>query len=61
MGIPESTLLGNVQTRNRFVRSATWEGLCGADGGIPPELHTIYTELADGGVGSRCVFNKKNI
>ncbi len=61
MEITESTLLGNVQIRNRFVRSATWEGFCSADGGIPPELYTIYTELADGGIGSRCVFNKKNI
>ncbi len=51
MGITESTLLGNVQIRNRLVRSATWEGLSTGDGGIPLDLYSIYNELADGGIG----------
>lgn len=51
MGILDSCLLGNIEIRNRLIRSATWEGLCRDDGGIPPELYEIYNELADGGVG----------
>lgn len=51
MAITENVYLGGVQIRNRLIRSATWEGLCDADGRIPPELFDIYNELADGGVG----------
>ncbi len=51
MAITDRMRLRNVEIRNRLVRSATWEGLCDDGGGIPPELHAIYTELADGGVG----------
>ncbi len=51
MGITESALLGDIQIRNRLIRSATWEGICRENGGIPPELYDIYTELADGGIG----------
>ena len=51
MAITESAYLGNIQIRNRLVRSATWEGLCDCDGRIPAELYGIYNELADGGVG----------
>lgn len=51
MGITESISLGDIQIKNRLVRSATWEGLCDSDGRIPPELYGIYDDLADGGVG----------
>ena len=36
---------------NRFVRSATWEGLAAADGSVTPELERLYGELARGAVG----------
>ncbi|MHC1730017.1 MAG: hypothetical protein AB9866_29140 [Syntrophobacteraceae bacterium] len=36
---------------NRFVRSATWEGLAGEGGEVTPKLTRIMTELARGGVG----------
>ncbi len=51
MAITENANLGNVQIKNRLVRSATWEGLCDADGRIPSDLFDIYNELAGGGVG----------
>ena len=48
----EQAALGNLILRNRLVRSATWEGLAGPDGGIPEALLTQYEELARGGVGA---------
>lgn len=36
---------------NRFVRSATWEGLAGTDGSVTPELIDVMVALAQGGVG----------
>lgn len=51
MAITEKMRLGDIEIKNRLIRSATWEGLCRDDGGIPPELYNIYDGLADGGVG----------
>lgn len=51
MAITKKACLGDIEIRNRLVRSATWEGLSTCDGGIPLELYDIYNELADGGVG----------
>ena len=36
---------------NRFVRSATWEGMCETDGRPTSKLASCYRELAAGGVG----------
>src|SRR5208282_6046514 len=36
---------------NRFVRSATWEGMCERDGRPTPKLASCYRDLAAGGVG----------
>ena len=36
---------------NRFVRSATWEGMCETDGRPTPKLASCYRDLAAGGVG----------
>ncbi len=43
--------LKNLTARNRLVRSATWEGIAGADGSLPEEAYGIYSALAAGGVG----------
>lgn len=37
--------------RNRMVRSATWEGMCEADGEPTRKLADFYRTLAEGGVG----------
>lgn len=36
---------------NRFVRSATWEGMCEKDGRPTPKLASCYRDLAAGSVG----------
>lgn len=36
---------------NRFVRSATWEGMANPDGSVTTQLIDCMTALADGGVG----------
>ena len=36
---------------NRFVRSATWEGLADEDGAVTPRLIEMMVELARGEVG----------
>ncbi len=47
----ESTKIGNMTLANRFVRSATWEGLAGEDGSVTRELKDVMANLAKGGVG----------
>ncbi len=51
MKILKSATLDSLEIKNRLVRSATWEGLCGENGEIPSELTEIYRSLAEGGVG----------
>ena len=43
--------IGNLSIANRFVRSATWEGLAGEDGRCTDRLTDLMVQLADGGVG----------
>ncbi len=43
--------IGNLDLKNRLIRSATWEGLVESDGKMPEELYHTYDALAKGGVG----------
>lgn len=47
----ESTEIRGLVLKNRFVRSATWEGLANEDGSCTSRLIDLMTELALGGVG----------
>lgn len=47
----ESSAISGMQLANRFVRSATWEGLANDDGSVTPKLIDTMTALAQGGVG----------
>lgn len=46
----EKTLLGGIEVRNRFVRSATHESVS-PDGSVTPEIIKLYKELAQAEVG----------
>jgi 2,4-dienoyl-CoA reductase-like NADH-dependent reductase (Old Yellow Enzyme family) len=47
----ETSSINGVKISNRFVRSATWEGMATVDGAVTPQLLTRMVELAKGGVG----------
>ncbi len=47
----EKTTLKGLELKNRFVRSATWEGLAEADGTCTARLEALVAELARGQVG----------
>src|SRR5512140_2259895 len=47
----EKTTINGMQLENRFVRSATWEGMCEEDGRPTQKLAYFYRDLAAGGVG----------
>jgi len=47
----QSARIGALSIPNRFIRSATWEGLAAPDGGCTDELVRLMGELAEGGVG----------
>lgn len=49
-GLFESTSIHNMVLTNRFIRSATWEGLAGNDGSATQELTDMLSRLIDGGV-----------
>ncbi len=47
----EKTTINGMTLANRFVRSATWEGMCDKDGRPTARLVSCYRDLAAGGVG----------
>jgi 2,4-dienoyl-CoA reductase-like NADH-dependent reductase (Old Yellow Enzyme family) len=47
----ETTEINGMTLSNRFVRSATWEGLAAEDGACTPKLIGLMADLAKGGVG----------
>lgn len=47
----ESTKISTMKLANRFVRSATWEGMAADDGSVTPKLTKTMVDLAKGGVG----------
>jgi 2,4-dienoyl-CoA reductase-like NADH-dependent reductase (Old Yellow Enzyme family) len=47
----EPTVINTLPLPNRFVRSATWEGMATADGQVTPKLTDTMVALAQGGVG----------
>ncbi len=47
----DTVSIGPVSLRNRFVRSATWEGMCDDRGAATGRLIDYYRQLAGGGVG----------
>lgn len=47
----DQTKLKNLVLKNRFIRSATWEGMAEKDGDLNENIYTFYEELAKGGAG----------
>ena len=47
----QPTTINGMELPNRFVRSATWEGMAADDGTCTPELKDLYIDLAKGGLG----------
>lgn len=47
----EPTEIKGVRLENRFVRSATWEGMATEEGACTPRLSDLMVGLAEGGVG----------
>jgi len=47
----ETTTIGGMPLQNRFIRSATWEGMCEPDGRPTEKVAKWYRDLAQGGIG----------
>lgn len=48
--LSDTSWLGGIALENRFVRSATWEGMAQEDGACTPALVDVISELAKGEV-----------
>ena len=48
----EQTSLAGVPLKNRILRSATFEGMCGENDGPSPKHTKMYTAIASGGAGA---------
>ncbi|MCP4116061.1 MAG: NADH:flavin oxidoreductase [Desulfobacteraceae bacterium] len=51
MDLFQPSRINNMTLANRFVRSATWEGMAADDGAVTPKLVETMEALARGGVG----------
>jgi 2,4-dienoyl-CoA reductase-like NADH-dependent reductase (Old Yellow Enzyme family) len=51
MDVFDSIVVGGVTIKNRFVRSATFEGMATREGAVTPELLHLMKNLAEGGTG----------
>ena len=47
----EPTLINGMSLTNRFIRSATWEGMATTDGACTSRLTNMMVKLVEGGVG----------
>jgi 2,4-dienoyl-CoA reductase-like NADH-dependent reductase (Old Yellow Enzyme family) len=47
----EQSIMNGMSLANRFVRSATWEGMATADGACTGRINEMMVQLAEGGVG----------
>jgi len=47
----EPSEINGLKMENRFIRSATWEGMAADDGSCTPRLINLMADLARGGVG----------
>jgi 2,4-dienoyl-CoA reductase-like NADH-dependent reductase (Old Yellow Enzyme family) len=47
----QATTINGMKLANRFMRSATWEGMAADDGSCTSGLKELYVQLAQGGVG----------
>ena len=47
----QTSQINAMRLSNRFIRSATWEGMAADDGTCTPKLTDLLTQLAKGGVG----------
>ncbi len=43
--------IGSIEIKNRFIRSATFEGMATEDGYITDKHLKLYKKLAEGGIG----------
>lgn len=50
-GLFSDSDLGSMSLRNRFIRSATWEGMCDPEGRPREKLAALYGDLSRGRVG----------
>ena len=51
MGVFDEAFIGGLSVKNRFVRSATWEGMASEEGEVTPSLVALMQRLAEGGTG----------